>query len=273
MINVKNITIRKELSKYIRKISIFQSEDTHGFKHKLTPSAFTYLSYNHGDIPISFFGGKKVHPSGRLQIAGPKINENIQVEYIGSLSQILVEFTASGFYYLFHKSPYDLTNKLSEVSNFISKELYNNLETNLVKYDDPIDQVNIIERILLELSYKALPFIDYIEESIKLIDKHFGNITVSDVVTKIRRGKRQFDRKFHDVVGVSPKYYAKIVQLYHVLNVICSKNYSSIQELAFKGEFYDLPHFVNAFKKLTGFTPSEFIKSDKHIALKYFNEI
>ena len=125
----------------------------------------------------------------------------------------------------------------------------------------------------MELSYKALPFIDYIEESIKLIDKHFGNITVSDVVTKIRRGKRQFDRKFHDVVGVSPKYYAKIVQLYHVLNVICSKNYSSIQELAFKGEFYDLPHFVNAFKKLTGFTPSEFIKSDKHIALKYFNEI
>ena len=273
MFHVKNITIRKELSKYIRKISIFQSEDTYGFKHKLTPSAYTYLSYNHGDIPVSFFGNKKVRPSCRLQIAGPKINENIQVEYIGSLSQVLVEFTASGFYYLFHKSPYELRNKLSAVSNFISKELFNNLETELAKYDNHIKQVEIIEHFLLELSYKAFPFIDYIEEGITLINKHFGNITISEVVTKVGRGKRQFDRKFHEVVGVSPKYYAKIVQLYHVLNIICSKNYSSIQELAYRGEFYDLPHFVNAFKKLTGFTPNEFIKSDKHIALKYFNEI
>ncbi|MFW9930848.1 MAG: helix-turn-helix domain-containing protein, partial [Candidatus Thorarchaeota archaeon] len=192
--------------------------------------------------------------------------------YIGSLSQILVEFKASGFYYLFHKSPYDLRNKLSEVSNFVSKELYNNLETDLIKNDNPDNQVKNIEQFLLELSYKALPFVEYIEEGIKLIDKHFGNITVSEIVAKVGRSKRQFDRKFHEVVGVSPKYYAKIVQLYHVLNIICSKNYSSIQELAFKGEFYDLPHFVNAFKKLTGFTPNEFINSDKHIALKYFNE-
>ena len=51
------------------------------------------------------------------------------------------------------------------------------------------------------------------------------------------------------------------------------KTYKSIQDLAFQAEFYDLSHFTHRFKELTGFTPSEFIKSKKHIALKYFNDL
>ena len=79
MINVENRKPNIKLSKYVRKISIFKSEGAIKFQHKLTPSAFTYLSYNQEKIPLSIFGGKKIRPVQRLQIAGPKIDEEIYV--------------------------------------------------------------------------------------------------------------------------------------------------------------------------------------------------
>ncbi len=88
MITITHKNPSSQLSKYVRKISIFESKRDLDYKHKLTPSAFTYLSYNHNHKPVSIFNNKKVIPNTRLQIAGPKINEDIYVEYKGKLCQI-----------------------------------------------------------------------------------------------------------------------------------------------------------------------------------------
>lgn len=272
MINVNNIKPDSRLQKYIKKISCFSSNDVVKYKHKLTQSAYTILTYNSNDVPVLTIADKSIKPECRLQVAGPKVLKDIWVEYDGFLNQILVEFTAAGFYYLFHKSPQDFANKLTDLHQIISQNQFKSLEGNLQREENIIEQVKIIECFLLELSFKALPFVDYIDDGIGMIEQKRGNIIIQTMVDKLGISKRQFDRKFQEMVGVTPKYYSKIVQLYYVLNIICSKRYSSIQDLAHRGEFYDLPHFVNTFKRLTGYSPNEFINSDKHIALKYFRE-
>ncbi|MCB9248782.1 MAG: hypothetical protein H6613_09665 [Ignavibacteriales bacterium] len=90
-------------------------------------------------------------------MAGPKINEKIYVEYNGRLSQILIEFTASGFYYLFQHSPSKLTNKLTEISNFILQENFKQLEKDLHKFESVYDHTKILEDFLVEKSFNALP--------------------------------------------------------------------------------------------------------------------
>ena len=130
----------------------------------------------------------------------------------------------------------------------------------------------VIEEFLLDQSYNAVPFIDYLEKGLEFIKEQYGNVTVNKLVEVAGIGKRQFERKFLEVVGVTPKYYSKLTQLNYVLNLMCSKNYESMQDIAYQAEFYDLPHFAHRFKELTGFTPNEFINSDEHIALKYFSD-
>jgi len=272
MVDITHIKPDPKLSKYVRKISVFESKRKIKYRQKLTPSVFTYLSYNHDNIPVSIYENKRIHPKCRLQIAGPKTNKNIYVEYNGKLSQILVEFTAPGFYYLFHKSPSQLVNHLSEMNNFLLQNVCEHLEKELLKLESLNTQIKSIEAFLIDKSYSAIPFIDYIEKGLQFIENHFGNISVNNIVEEIGIGKRQFDRKFKKVVGVTPKYYTKVIRLHYVINLMHSKNYDSIQDLAYQAEFYDLPHFAHRFKELTGFTPNEFIKSDKHIALKYFTD-
>jgi AraC-like DNA-binding protein len=273
MINIRNIETRRELSRYVRKISLFESKEKINYKQKLTPSAFSYLSFNSKDIPTSIFGERVVKPKNRLQIAGPKNSEDIFVEYDGKLSQILIEFTASGFYHLFHTSPSAFLNSLSELNNFIEQEHVQSLESELKKSSNVKEQIKILENFLLEKVHSASPFIKYIDDALGIIESQKGNVNIRDLVNKICIGKRQFDRTFQKVVGVTPKTYCKIIQLHYVIKIIQSKQYHSIQDLSYQADFFDQAHFTNRFKELTGFTPSEFIKSDKHIALKYFTDL
>lgn len=271
-INITHFKTNPLLEKYIRNISLFECKNEISYQQKLTPSAFTYLSYNHKNIPTSRFGSKKVEPKQRLQIAGPKISEEIFVEYNGHLSQILVEFSASGFYYLFHSSPLILVNKLSEVDNFIGLDDSKQLNAELEGSTSPDEQIQILQELLINKVHRALPFIEYIEKALQIIENQKGNINISELVNSLNIGKRQFDRKFREVVGISPKSYSKIVQLHYVIRLMQSKKYASMQDISYQAEFYDHAHFANRFKELTGFTPNEFIKSNKHIALKYFTD-
>ena len=273
MIKIRNIGTNKQLSKYVRKITVFESRDNFKYKQKLTPSAFTYLSYNNKDIPKSIFRNESLRPKESLQIAGPKLSDKIFVEYNSQLSQILLEFTASGFYYLFQSSPSQLTNKITPLKNFIDPEIYKQLVIELKESDNIDEQILLIEEFLIDKSRQALPFINYIENALQIIEENKGHTAINELVETINIGKRQFNRKFQEVVGVSPKSYSKIVQLHYIIGLMQSKKYNSMQDISYWAEFYDQSHFANRFKELTGFTPNEFIKSDKHIALKYFSDL
>ena len=270
LINITNQKVDPDLSKYIRRISIFKSPGKIKYSQKLTPSAFSYLSYNHKDIPASVFGKEIIRPHQRLMMTGPKISEDIFVKYNGALSQILIEFTGSGFYYLFHKSPKALINRLIELQRFTLCNECDQLEEALIKMQNENEQAELIKKFLLERTSVALPFVDYIEKSLKIIEENHGNITVSEISKKIAISERQFNRRFIEIVGISPKKYAKIFQLQYVIYLMHTGKYPKIQDIVYEIDLFDPSHLMHQFKELTGFTPTEFIHSNKHIALEYF---
>ena len=152
MIDVIKVVPDRKLKRFVKRISIFRGKHDLTFQQKLTPSAYTYLSYNIDDIPISIFGNNEIIPDGSLQIAGPKVNEDIWVHYNGRLSQILVEFSASGFYYLFHESPKIVVNKLKGLNHFISQNIYKKIISELEESKSVDSSVNIIQSFLIEYS-------------------------------------------------------------------------------------------------------------------------
>jgi AraC-like DNA-binding protein len=272
MVKIAGKEIRSPLARYVRKISVFECSVPFKCKHRLIPSGCTYLSYNHKDIPAYFYK-KSIKPSERLQVTGPKTNQNIYVEYGSELLQILIEFTPSGFYYLFHDSPARYLNELVNLSHFEQDEIVEGLTNRLLATDNPEALIVILQDYLLERSYHALPFCNYIEEAISIIESNIGKILVKDIAEAVNKSERQFSRQFIKIVGVSPKVYLKILQLHYVINLMNLKEIPSFKEISYSANFYDQSHFDHRFKELIGIKPNEFLISKEHNALKYFTDL
>jgi len=272
MIRIKKTAVKRPLARYVRRISVFESTGPIEHKHRLIPSGSTYLSYNHKDIP-AYNHIKKVKPSRRLQITGPKTDPNICVEYEGKLLQILVEFTPTGFYYIFHISPASFLNNLVDPSQFVPHETIENLNSTLLATDDPDIHIDIIQDHLIELSYQALPFCNYVEKAIRILENNIGKNAIKDIAIAVHKSERQFSRQFTKMVGISPKQFSKILQLHFVINLMNLKEYTSLKEISYSANFYDLSHFDRRFKELVGITPNEFLISKEHNALKYFTDL
>ena len=263
----------KDLSFYIDKIRVLYTDDEIHNKQKITPSPYTCLSYNHFSIPKFSVKGEAFISENKLQLTGPKISDDIYALHNRKLSQVLIEFSPTGFFCLFGQSPRDFVNRTISLSRLNKINSINDLLKNLNQSDNYISHIEILQDYLLTLVPRDFEPIDYINKAINTIDELSAKVTVHSLCKKIGIGERQFNRKFCKIVGISPIRFIKIRQLHFIINRMCLNHYNSISELAYDTGFYDPAHFSNSFKKLTKMTPGEFITSDEHIAMDYYSKL
>jgi AraC-like DNA-binding protein len=92
--------------------------------------------------------------------------------------------------------------------------------------------------------------------SIEIINQTCGQIKVEHLAYKVCNSKRNFERKFKATTGLTPKNFIDNVRFQSSL--IKLNNTDDLQEIAFLCGYYDLPHFINDFKKITGTTPEKY---------------
>jgi len=94
---------------------------------------------------------------------------------------------------------------------------------------------------------------DAIAASIKhVIHSHETN-TVEQLAYKFNLSTRQFDRKFKEYAGFSPKMYMRLVRLSNALKQQC--NDKSLTQIAHECGYYDQSHFIHDVKAFTGYEP------------------
>lgn len=83
---------------------------------------------------------------------------------------------------------------------------------------------------------------------------------------------RQFDRKFLERVGVSPKQYLRVIRFdkaFRLKNRYPDKDWLSI---ALHCGYYDYQHLVKDYKEFTGYTPTQFTKIEDEAPERTFGE-
>lgn len=111
---------------------------------------------------------------------------------------------------------------------------------------------DFLEKQLIHNYYKETIIIS----AIKQIKAKKGLVDINVLSKQCFLSQKQFERKFREWSGFTPKLYSRIVRFEAVLNSYNKLN--SLTEIGYACGYYDQSHFIRDFKKFTGYSPTHY---------------
>jgi AraC-like DNA-binding protein len=204
-----------------------------------------------------------------VQIAGQIFEADISIKLQGKFGQIGLVLHPLTTYYLFHKPGSYFLNKWCNFQNAIPIEINKDLHKALLVCKSSNDRIETLLEFLKLLLKTKLPEIIWLETAIIKIYSLGGNITQEELTDQVDISLRHFRRKFKEVIGVSPKYFCKVIQLNTVFEMLNTSNTDRLHHLALDCGYYDQAHFINDFKKMIGSSPRNFLEGNYSFVKEY----
>lgn len=150
----------------------------------------------------------------------------------------------------------DFTNISPELESVFGRE-GKLLEDEIIFARDNLQRVEIISTFLerkLTASRLDLP---PVHRAINSIIEARGNVRVSTLAREHQLSTRQFERKFKEFAGLSPKLYARVIR-FQAATQFKLEGVRDLTEIAYACGYYDQSHFINDFRQFSGYTPKEY---------------
>lgn len=250
--------VRKDLEPFINCIMVKESN---------TPTSHTNIPLYADGYPGIMFqqseNGFYLLPRGKklseLFLYGQTL-EPVSLDVKGPFKFIVFQLYPFASKYLLGVDPKELNNECFDLLQLdhIDVEAFRKA---LINSNDLEEQVKIISDLMLELiQTNQASQDDRIQQAISLIIKHNGQLKIKDILEQLYLSERTFERNFLSQVGLTPKQFAKIVQFQCSLHKLTKANFNKMVEIGLDSGFSDHSHFIRAFKKYTGQTPSFYLK-------------
>lgn len=101
-----------------------------------------------------------------------------------------------------------------------------------------------------------------IHTALQSIRQHRGIIKIKDLASSLYVSQDAFEKRFRSIAGATPKQYASIVRLRHLITAYPS--YASLTDASYEAGYYDQSHFIKDFRLFTGQAPRDFFRSAEY---------
>lgn len=173
---------------------------------------------------------------------------------------ILVFFNPGGAATFFRFPLHELFQQSVSLDHLMLRSELMVLEEQLCEAKTDAERITVMEHFLLNRKRQATPD-QMIMAAISIINQHKGSIRIRDLATQLHTSHSPLEKKFRQLVGASPKKFASIVRMHHLIGQ--QKKQDSFTAAAYEAGFYDQAHFIKEFKQFTGETPKEFFSRDR----------
>lgn len=263
--NIEFLQPQPALQKYIEFYYFIKNQSSdfksihYSFPHTINVvSIYKQANYHSKVGHIEVYNDSK---SNYLTIIQGKCQMPLKVELTGKTDRISIFFKTFGLNQ-FIKTPLALVmgNKPDQLMEWNTDPIYKNYLDQCFATDNLTEKIRHLEDFLL---WKLSPTpISHLEKAIILLSDFEQNHSIEEILTQLKMPLRTFNRRFKEVIGVSPIEYRNIARFRHSLNnKLFNSQFKKLTEIGYNSNFYDQSYFNKMYKKLTGSNPSAFFKT------------
>jgi len=270
-IDVSALPCAEDLSPFVHRHMHGQGRDGRSGSLRIPPTGGIFLSYVPGSPLAVHFTDRTCERRPRFFIGGQLRREQPLLVSDGRFELIGTELTPTGFYRLFGRDAstytdgiWDFTEEFPEHAAWLDERLND---------DAPLaERIAVIEDLLRRLTDDAreTPRVD---AAVREIVSRRGMVNVGELAEGVGLTSRQLHRRFVRAVGVSPKHYAKIVQVNEVFSALLAGDYEHIRALALEHGYFDQAHFIRDFQRFVGMSPMRFLDSGSAFLRTYLGKV
>lgn len=137
------------------------------------------------------------------------------------------------------------------------------LEEQLSGATSDSERIVVTETFLLSI-FKEKYIDAKILKAHSIIKQSIGMMPVHDIAKKIDLSEKQFNRKFIESTGISPKLYSRLERFYYAVMKM-KQNDQSLTSIALDAGYFDQSHFIHEFRSFTNTTPKAYLNNQKDI--------
>jgi AraC-like DNA-binding protein len=255
--NYQVYTPSHELQPFVKCFwSLDDDEKKEPVKQRILPDGCMEMIFHYGDRYRQYFedGSSVIQP--RSFVFG-QITKYIEIAPIGISGIISARFLPDGISPFIKMPVTQLENRAVALTE-VFKDEGNNLEQEVINATRNDDRIKLIETFLLsKLTQQNM--IDIITKScVDIIFQSQGQISMGALAGKMNINRRNMERRFISVVGMSPKQLAKLARLQATLKMLGQKKFNTLTEIAYENGYFDQAHFIKDLKEFTGMNPKSF---------------
>ena len=254
----KEILPHSSLQAYVKCFWILEREYSPEDPHEaVTPDSFVELMFNFGAPYL-------------LRTTGTPDREMPTAFIVGLLRKPLL-FLSSGTvrlvstrFYAWGTVPFlNIAEKTSDNLSVTLGHEWSDLANKVrprVHADDYDGAVAVVEDFLIGKLLTASFDLKEIQKAAQMLHHQKGQFRVAELAERLSVSTRQLQRRFQDVVGVSPKALARAIRFEEIRKRLMFDPDSNLTDLAYEFGYTDQAHFIRDFKGFAERTPSEFAK-------------
>jgi AraC-like DNA-binding protein len=211
------------------------------------------MEFEFGDYPIVELDDGSHAETYEVVLVGPSVYRRANIRLGAALESFAVFFQPLGFWKLFRIPVREFLNRHFDCSTVVGAEV-KRLRDRMAEAVSFRQRVELIEVFLLGRIASSLDNTAIMHSALRLSESR-GTARVSDVATCTSLGVRQFERRFFQDVGLSPKLYARVARFQTVLDAKVISHNAPWLNLAHKFGYHDQMHMIRDFQSFSGLTP------------------
>jgi len=228
------------------------------YSHRIIPSGLIELSFYLQNIPQASLHSRSVESP--IVVSGQQ-TEFYDIIINKPISLFSITFTPLGASLYFKKPMHTFSNYTISLQE-IQKYDYNILMDSILKTQSIQERIHYFNNYFISHFFEKTITYQHkrIGNTLSLLYKTKGNISLSGLYNNAFLSKKQFGRTFKATIGLTPKQFMKVLRLQHTLYIKQHSPTISLTQLSIVSGYYDQAHMIHDFKQLTGHTPRQYFK-------------